>query len=84
MPPLAKVTVLGLLVGQTYVLAAQAYRWPNPQLEYPDKLLFEQNFLTGLVENCAARDETTIAAQWVRIVRYSRRIISIHLANAYL
>ncbi|KAK7040210.1 hypothetical protein VNI00_010016 [Paramarasmius palmivorus] len=67
MPPQAKFTVLGLLVGQAYILVAQAYRWPNPQLEYADKLLFEQNFLTGLVENCAGRHETTVAAQWVRI-----------------
>ncbi|KAI3619310.1 l-ascorbate oxidase [Moniliophthora roreri] len=58
-------TVLGSIV--LHGLAARAYHWPDPQVEYADKVLFGDSFLSAIAIDCAPRDETTIAAQWVRI-----------------
>ncbi|EEB91335.1 hypothetical protein MPER_10319 [Moniliophthora perniciosa FA553] len=58
-------TVFGSII--LHGLAARAYHWPDPQVEYADKVLFGDSFLSAIAADCAPRDETTIAAQWVRI-----------------
>ncbi|KAF9260590.1 heme peroxidase [Marasmius fiardii PR-910] len=48
-------------------LSVAAIHWPNPQLEQLDGLLWQGNFLELVTGNCTMRDNTTIAAQWVRL-----------------
>ncbi|ESK93445.1 l-ascorbate oxidase [Moniliophthora roreri MCA 2997] len=60
-------TALSSIALQASLFAVGAYHWPDPQLEYADKLLFGDAFLSQLAVNCAPRDKTTVAAQWLRI-----------------
>lgn len=63
-------TRLVALIALTRAVAGVAtFKWPDYQLDYVDNLLYGNTiFLPGLVLNCAPRENTTIAAQWVRIV----------------
>ncbi|KAJ3855465.1 heme peroxidase [Lentinula lateritia] len=42
------------------------FQWPNPQLAYADNQLYE-GVLDILAQNCPARENTTINAEWLRI-----------------
>ncbi|KAJ3809546.1 heme peroxidase [Lentinula aff. lateritia] len=42
------------------------FQWPNPQLAYADKMLYEST--SGLLaQGCPPRDNSTVPAQWLRI-----------------
>lgn len=58
------------LIALTRAVAGVAtFKWPDYQLDYVDNVLWGNTiFLPALVLNCAPRENTTIAAQWVRIV----------------
>ncbi|KAJ3979808.1 heme peroxidase [Lentinula detonsa] len=47
-------------------LTFSTFQWPNPQLAYADKQLYEGS-LGLLAQNCPPRENTTIPAQWLRI-----------------
>ncbi|KAE9405955.1 heme peroxidase [Gymnopus androsaceus JB14] len=49
-----------------YAQSLSTFQWPNPLLSYADNQLYEGN-LDILVDGCPGRDNTTIAAQWLRI-----------------
>ncbi|KAJ4486568.1 heme peroxidase [Lentinula edodes] len=42
------------------------FQWPNPQLAYADKMLYEST-LGLLAQGCPPRDNSTVPAQWLRI-----------------
>ncbi|GAW08282.1 l-ascorbate oxidase [Lentinula edodes] len=42
------------------------FQWPNPQLAYTDKMIYESG-LNLLAQGCPSRDNTTVPAQWLRI-----------------
>ncbi|KAH8823949.1 heme peroxidase [Flagelloscypha sp. PMI_526] len=43
-------------------------KWPyDPTLDFLEDLLWQSSSLRGFAEDCAERDSTTVAAQWVRI-----------------
>ncbi|KAJ3866255.1 heme peroxidase [Lentinula novae-zelandiae] len=52
------------LAGVAY--SFPTFQWPNPQLAYADNQLYE-GVLDILAQNCPARDNTTINAEWLRI-----------------
>ncbi|KAE9405953.1 heme peroxidase [Gymnopus androsaceus JB14] len=54
----------GTLAG--YARGLSTFQWPNPLLSYADNQLYEGN-LDILVAGCLGRENTTIAAQWLRI-----------------
>ncbi|KAJ3794689.1 heme peroxidase [Lentinula aff. detonsa] len=58
------VTITLTLAG--YASSFSTFQWPNPQLAYADKQLYEGS-LGILAQNCAPRENTTIPAQWLRI-----------------
>ncbi|KAK7040204.1 hypothetical protein VNI00_010010 [Paramarasmius palmivorus] len=60
-------TIFCLLVLRVFIPRASAYHWPDPQIEYADKVLYGDSFLSIFPINCTPRDNTTIAAQWIRI-----------------
>ncbi|KAJ3924907.1 MAG: heme peroxidase [Lentinula lateritia] len=42
------------------------FQWPNPQLAYADKMLYEST-LGLLAQGCPPQDNSTVPAQWLRI-----------------
>ncbi|KAF9058627.1 heme peroxidase [Rhodocollybia butyracea] len=50
--------VVGYAVGVGYAHSTSTFQWPNAQLSYVDKQLWE-GFLPGLVAQCAPRGNTT-------------------------
>lgn len=50
-----------------YVNSLSTFQWPNPLLSYADNQLYEGP-LGLLVTRCAPRDDTTVSAQWLRLV----------------
>ncbi|ESK85146.1 l-ascorbate oxidase [Moniliophthora roreri MCA 2997] len=57
-------TLLGIFA---LILSAHAYTWPDPKIEFADKVLYQDSFLPSIVQNCVQRDHTTVSAQWVRL-----------------
>ncbi|KAJ3809543.1 heme peroxidase [Lentinula aff. lateritia] len=49
-----------------WVHSLSTFQWPNPQLAYTDKLIYESG-LNLLAQGCPSRDNTTVPAQWLRI-----------------
>ncbi|KAL0575542.1 hypothetical protein V5O48_006416 [Marasmius crinis-equi] len=43
------------------------FHWPSPEMDWIDAVIYEQPFFERLTGNCAARDNTTVAAQWIRM-----------------
>ncbi|KAK7038720.1 hypothetical protein VNI00_010604 [Paramarasmius palmivorus] len=56
-----------LMTGGAVVAQAKMFHWPSPQMDWIDTVLYELPFLANVTENCAPRDNTTVAAQWLRI-----------------
>ncbi|KAJ3887172.1 heme peroxidase [Lentinula edodes] len=52
------------LAGLVHSLST--FQWPNPQLAYTDKMIYESG-LNLLAQGCPSRDNTTVPAQWLRI-----------------
>lgn len=59
------IVIASALTG--YVNGLSTFQWPNPLLSYADNQLYEGP-LGSLVTNCAPRDDTTVSAQWLRLV----------------
>ncbi|GLB35585.1 putative peroxidase family protein [Lyophyllum shimeji] len=63
---LAALAVLhGLCFGQAH--SAATLHWPDPQLDFLEDTLYSINSIGFLTENCDPRQNTTIAAQWLRL-----------------
>ncbi|KAK7018704.1 hypothetical protein VNI00_018297 [Paramarasmius palmivorus] len=65
MPPLPIMPTW--LLSAILLNGAAAYHWPDYKVEYADHVLFGGSFLSALAIDCTDRDETTFAAQWVRL-----------------
>ncbi|KAJ4481302.1 heme peroxidase [Lentinula lateritia] len=52
------------LTGLVHSLST--FQWPNPQLAYADKMLYEST-LGLLAQGCPPQDNSTVPAQWLRI-----------------
>ncbi|KAE9393700.1 heme peroxidase [Gymnopus androsaceus JB14] len=62
--PLLKSFFIAGIFG--YVHGFSTFQWPNPVLSHVDQLFFEDD-MGGFIQGCPIRDNTTIAAQWLRI-----------------
>lgn len=60
-----RVNIILTLIG--YAHSFSTFQWPNPQLRYADNQLYEGS-MGILVQDCPSRENTTIPAQWLRIV----------------
>ncbi|KAF9077113.1 heme peroxidase [Rhodocollybia butyracea] len=65
-PIKAALVTIVCAVGTSYAQSTSTFQWPNALLGWADKQLFEGP-LSILVAGCSARDDTTVAAQWLRI-----------------
>ncbi|KAJ3994930.1 heme peroxidase [Lentinula boryana] len=63
---LLRISVTVTLFLAEYARSFSTFQWPNPQLAYADKQLYEGS-LGILAQNCPPRENTTIPAQWLRI-----------------
>ncbi|KAJ3743513.1 heme peroxidase [Lentinula detonsa] len=63
---LLRISVTITLILADYARSFSTFQWPNPQLAYADKQLYEGS-LGLLAQNCPPRENTTIPAQWLRI-----------------
>ncbi|KAF9264150.1 heme peroxidase [Marasmius fiardii PR-910] len=43
------------------------FHWPSPEMDWIDSVLYEQTFFDNITAGCRSRDNTTIAAQWIRM-----------------
>ncbi|KIK65754.1 hypothetical protein GYMLUDRAFT_39276 [Collybiopsis luxurians FD-317 M1] len=50
-----------------FVNGFATFQWPNTLLSYADFQLYEAARFSSLAEECAPRQSTTVAAQWLRI-----------------
>jgi hypothetical protein len=50
-----------------YVTSFPTFDWPDALLSYADSQLYEGTRFPALAEGCAPRQDTTVAAQWLRI-----------------
>ncbi|KAJ6479014.1 heme peroxidase [Mycena sanguinolenta] len=48
-------------------IGAVVFNWPDPFLDTLDQLLYEASDVAGFADGCNARDNSTIAAQWLRL-----------------
>ncbi|KAG7087894.1 hypothetical protein E1B28_011941 [Marasmius oreades] len=57
------------LAGANVAVLTQAkmFHWPNRQMEWVDTTIFELNFFENTTLNCAPRENTRVAAQWIRL-----------------
>jgi hypothetical protein len=60
-------TPLAIASGAALLAQGKMFHWPNRQLEVFDTLLYENNQFETPVRDCAMRDNSTVAAQWVRM-----------------
>ncbi|KAE9409459.1 hypothetical protein BT96DRAFT_525374 [Gymnopus androsaceus JB14] len=67
MTPVLSLSIRLILLCTSFVgfVHGSTFQWPNLLLSYSDRQLYEGplNFAQG----CAARDDTTVAAQWLRL-----------------
>ncbi|KAJ6479043.1 hypothetical protein C8R45DRAFT_933821 [Mycena sanguinolenta] len=49
------------------VIGAVVFNWPDPFLDTLDRLLYEQSDVATFAETGVARDNSTFAAQWLRL-----------------
>ncbi|KAF9267187.1 heme peroxidase [Marasmius fiardii PR-910] len=68
------VPLLFLLIGAFQVMVTadglgkrNVYHWPSPEMDWIDGVLYQQPFFDKVSANCSIRDNTTIAAQWIRL-----------------
>ncbi|KAG7098435.1 hypothetical protein E1B28_000387 [Marasmius oreades] len=61
-----RVSSLLLLTG-ALMTHGKTFHWPSPEMDWIDSVLYEQPFFENITANCAARDNTTVAAQWIRL-----------------
>ncbi|KAF8152647.1 heme peroxidase [Crassisporium funariophilum] len=65
-PALASsVFLLYSLIGSTKGFAT--FKWPDHQLAFVDRVLYEGSRFGNLTPDCRRRTNTTVAAQWIRI-----------------
>ncbi|KAG5653855.1 hypothetical protein H0H81_009934 [Sphagnurus paluster] len=47
--------------------SSATFKWPDPRMDLIDETLYGAKQLAALTENCAPRDKSTVAAQWIRL-----------------
>ncbi|KAF7342836.1 Peroxidase [Mycena sanguinolenta] len=68
--PLKTLGVFLLLASRlNFIMGAVVFNWPDPFLDTLEDQLYRLGFssASGFALNCAARQDTTIAAQWLRL-----------------
>ncbi|KAG7087907.1 hypothetical protein E1B28_011955 [Marasmius oreades] len=60
-------TPLALASSAAVMAQAKMFHWPNRQMEMLDTVFFEQTAFQTPVSKCVVRDNSTVAAQWVRM-----------------
>ncbi|KAK7045468.1 hypothetical protein VNI00_007721 [Paramarasmius palmivorus] len=71
-----RVSSVILAFASTSVFAISSRQWPyTAQVNYAEQLLFES---TDLTINCLERDDTTVAAQWIRTAYHDMATHNVH------
>ncbi|KAF5383933.1 hypothetical protein D9757_007401 [Collybiopsis confluens] len=61
-----RAALITALVASSFAQTFSTFTWPNAQLNYADKQLYEGG-LSVVAQGCPSRDNSTIPAQWLRI-----------------